>query len=64
MTALKKGSFLSTSELSDVLGLSKTTITKWCRDGTVPSMKIEGQWRIPANLEVLRRMEELYELQK
>lgn len=64
MTALRKGSFLSTEELSAVLGLSKTTVTKWCRDGTVPSLKVGHQWRIPANFETLRKMEECYANQK
>ena len=37
---------LSTEEVAQYLGVGQATIYRWCRDGSVPAVKIGRRWRV------------------
>jgi len=36
-------------EVADALKVSRGTVLRWCRDGTVKAIKAGKQWRIPVD---------------
>jgi excisionase family DNA binding protein len=41
---------LTPTELAEQLKVSRSSIYRWTRDGTIPSIRIAGTTRIPARL--------------
>src|ERR687891_515006 len=39
-------SLLSTEEVAEYLGVGQATIYRWCRDGSLPAVKIGRRWRV------------------
>ncbi len=37
---------LSTEEVAEYLGVGQATIYRWCRDGSLPAVKIGRRWRV------------------
>ena len=37
---------LSAEEIAEYLGVGKVTVYRWCREGTLPCLKIGKHWRI------------------
>ena len=37
---------LNTEELAAYLGVGSVTVWRWCRDGSLPCLKIGREWRI------------------
>jgi excisionase family DNA binding protein len=44
--AFRGRNLLDTEEVADYLGVSPVTIWRWCREGSLPCLKIGRQWRI------------------
>jgi len=40
---------LTPNEVAEFLKVPVTTIWRWCREGTLPAVKIGKYWRIPQN---------------
>src|ERR687898_481545 len=40
------GQLLRTEEVADYLGVGPVTVYRWCREGTLPCLKIGKSWRI------------------
>lgn len=44
--------FMGTKQASEILGVSQSTISKWCREGRIPDAEQDASgspWRIPAD---------------
>ena len=37
---------LSAEEVAAYLGVERTTVWRWCREGRVPCLKVGRQWRV------------------
>ncbi len=37
---------LDVDDVAEYLGVEQTTVQRWCREGSIPAMKIGKQWRI------------------
>ena len=44
--AFRDKDLLDTEDVADYLGVSPVTIWRWCREGSLPCLKIGRQWRI------------------
>lgn len=51
--------FLTTREVADMLGKTRTTVTAWCRDGKLNARKFEGDWYI-IKKDFIERMRETF----
>ncbi len=40
--------FYRPEEVAQALGVSLFTVMRWLRTGRVPSVKLNGRWRVPA----------------
>lgn len=38
---------LTIQEVADYLRVSRSTVWRWCKDGTLPAFRIGRNWRIP-----------------
>lgn len=41
-----KDQYLKPEDVANVLGVSRETVLRECRDGGIPAVKIRGQWRV------------------
>jgi excisionase family DNA binding protein len=41
--------FFSVKDIASLLDLSPVTITRWCKSGFIPAIKVGQQWRISAS---------------
>ena len=41
------GAYLSPKQLGDYFGFHAMTVIRWCQKGTVASLKVGNDWRIP-----------------
>ncbi len=49
--------YLTTKEAAELVGVTKETITKWCRKGFLNCVRVGRQWRIgPENIEGLLKV--------
>ena len=46
---MRKRELLTPDEVADYLKVPVTTIWRWCRENTIPAVKIGKYWRIPAS---------------
>ncbi len=55
----EKKELLSAKDVADLMGVKETTVWRWCREGTLPCLKVGKHWRVrPQALEdFLRRSE-------
>ena len=37
---------LEVADVAEYLGVEQTTVQRWCREGSLPGMKIGKEWRI------------------
>lgn len=41
-----RGILLSVEEVTEELGVSEATVWRWCREGTLPCLKVARSWRV------------------
>jgi len=44
----RRRGYAYTTELAEAAGVHTRKIDRWCREGRIAALKIEGEWRIPA----------------
>lgn len=44
---MKQGEMLTPNEVAEYLKVPLHTVWRWCRQGTLPAVKIGKYWRIP-----------------
>ena len=44
---MKKDEMLTPQEVADYLKVPLQTVWRWCRQGTLPAVKIGKYWRVP-----------------
>ena len=46
MKELSQDGLLGAEEVAALVGVKESTVWRWCREGTLPALKVGKQWRV------------------